>query len=813
MIDITNILISGINNGLIFIPFAIGIGLIYHNLKEIDVSIDGVIIISGIACAYVWTVSDSYLLSILAATIVGSFCSTIVAAIQAKLGVHPLMSGLLFSLIAHTVSIFMVGESLTLIDTALIQSTPDKINISLWHLFIILICYFTPVYFYNTHFGLSIRKIGNGITSNLSYSKFQLKIVAYAISGSIYGIGAGIYVHANGSAQSGSGFVFLVQSLTAYLLVSKIMPYVSSAFNYLNKEFKKEEIPKIINDWKAWLMLSISRESLKAPLGAIALEIIVTALIIWNPTNNPQFWKLSLSFVMLAVLSTIPDKVKSFSIDCPQQGNEEGIRFLDVDFSYNSSTGTRVIFSRVNSTFKKGLNILTGPNGSGKTTLLKLIVGMVVPGSGAIIYSNNNLINTPLHKRPVYILMQNPMNTLVPEMKTYENLFLSFRNVKPLIFRDRQTVVKELRAKLLLSRIEINWEEDNSIWYRPVNLLSGGEAYCIAVYCAVLSGCKVVLADEPTTGLDENNYQMVRSTLNSLAIGSNCTLIIVTHDERLKDMSGNKYIIRDKKIIQQSDWWDARFRDTFFPAVYKTGDNSAEGYLKNNPLDIHLRTKREVKIITEISGGIDGKRILDCPCGYGRHSLLLSQQGAKVNGIDICPDFILDAKHMAEVSLPKENRPDFKTGDMRDIQFANNTFDIVINMFLAFGFFDDNGNIQTLKEFYRVLKPGGKLLIHTDVNPDLVEKGNYGDRPDRSLLDGKKLHVEESVKNGRLDGNWTILGNNGLTVAKQSYSVRIYTHDELKQLLQDVGFINFLITIPHGTDGQEVIYCAEKRNI
>jgi ABC-type lipoprotein export system ATPase subunit/SAM-dependent methyltransferase/ABC-type uncharacterized transport system permease subunit len=810
MTGISSILISGFNNGLIFIPFAIGIGLIYHNLKEIDVSIDGVIIISGIACAYIWIATNSYWLSIIGAIVTGAICSMTVASIQTQLGVHPLMAGLLFSLMAHTFSISLVGESLSLQGTTLIQSSPEKLNISFWHVLTLLSCYLLPIYIYNTHLGLSIRKIGNGVRSNLSYSDFQLKLIAYATTGAIYGVGAGIYVHAHGSAVSGSGFVFLVQSLTAYLLVGKLMPIISSAVEHANRGIDKEDMPEIFKEGKAWLLLAISRESLKAPVGAITLEIIVTALIVWNPTNDPQFWKLSLSCVMLCVLSTFPVKPKCTSGDCRPQKDNDGVSFYDVDFSYNSPLGSRLIFSKINPNFREGLNILTGPNGSGKTTLLRLIAGMTVPDSGAIVFSNSNLVGIPFHKRPIFILMQNPMRTLVPEMKVYENLFLSYRNIVPLTFLNTLAVVKELIEKLSLSGIQINWPEDSSIWQRPAKLLSGGEAYCIAVYCAVLSGCKIILADEPTTGLDDNNYQMVRSALNSLASGNNCTLIIVTHDERLKDMAWNKYTIRDNKIVEQSDWWDARFRDTFFPAVYKLGDNSAEGYLNHSTHDLHSRTERELKIITENLGDISGKRILDCPCGYGRHSLSLSRCGAIVNGVDISPDFIQDARHIAEVTLPYKLRPVFTQGDMRDIPSKENMFDIVINMFLAFGFFDDEGNRKTLMEFHRVLKPGGKLLIHTDVNPNLVAKDQYGDRSQRTLGDGLKLSIDEYVKEGRLEGIWTILGNNGTTIAKQHYSVRIYSHKELEEMLLDVGFVNFSIIEPSDAGGQEVVYLAEK---
>ena len=94
---------SAINSGLVFIPFAIGISLIYRNLKEIDISIDGVVIISGIVSALVWNITQSSVLSLGSGAVTGSLCSLFVASLTAYFLVPALMSGLIFSLIAHTV--------------------------------------------------------------------------------------------------------------------------------------------------------------------------------------------------------------------------------------------------------------------------------------------------------------------------------------------------------------------------------------------------------------------------------------------------------------------------------------------------------------------------------------------------------------------------------------------------------------------------------------------------------------------------------------------------------------------------------------
>ena len=616
-----NVLATGINSGLLFIPFAIGIGLIYHNLKEIDVSIDGVVILSGIGAALLWNTTQSYICSIAGGMLVGILCSAIVSSIQTILAVQPLMSGLVFSLIAHTVSIYLIGESVTLRKTKLILAAAGQFDIQLWHVALLAFCYLIPIYIYNSHLGMSIRKLGNNVLANLSYPEIRLKSIAYSISGGIYGIGAAIFVHSSGMAGGGVGFEYLVQALTGYLLVGKIMPWVLNGISKITESLKRENIPYQIKKIEGWISFVMSAESLKAPIGAVCLEIIVAYVIFTNPEQNPQFWKLSLSIVLLVVLSTKPEFKKLLNHPVNRLHDfKNGIKISALDFQFVHALGIRNIFSKVDVFFPSGLNILSGANGSGKTTLLKLIAGEHAPISGNIYFDDKELSNTPRHSRSVFLLTQNPLETLIREMSVTQNLFLASKVTTAFSLYQKNITLRRLLGQLRASGISIIREDDESFWQRPISSLSGGEAYCVAIYCAVLSCRLVILADEPTTGLDTENYGMVRDALNSLSTSNEYTVIIVTHDDRLKDISWNKYSIRNQKIEAESDWWDARFPNTFFPKVYKLGDKSFEGHVVGSKLDLFARTQREVNYLKDIIGNLEKTKILDCPCGYGKHS-------------------------------------------------------------------------------------------------------------------------------------------------------------------------------------------------
>ncbi len=237
------------------------------------------------------------------------------------------------------------------------------------------------------------------------------------------------------------------------------------------------------------------------------------------------------------------------------------------------------------------------------------------------------------------------------------------------------------------------------------------------------------------------------------------------------------------------DWWDGRRPDSFFPAVYRRGDRSREGFLLDTELSPEARTARECDLIQRFLFPSPGSVILDCPCGYGRHSHELARRGFQVTGVDLCPAFLAEAQSVA-VNPGPPGTCRILSGDMRTMLLPDARFDVCLNLFLSFGFFDDAGNQQTLSEFARVLKPGGRLLIHTDVNPARAYAGTYSDRYHRSLLDGGGLEIQEVYDASicRLVGTWTLVGNHASNGAlTRGYSIRIYSHEELSSILQTAG--------------------------
>jgi ubiquinone/menaquinone biosynthesis C-methylase UbiE len=223
----------------------------------------------------------------------------------------------------------------------------------------------------------------------------------------------------------------------------------------------------------------------------------------------------------------------------------------------------------------------------------------------------------------------------------------------------------------------------------------------------------------------------------------------------------------------------------FFGKPYMEGDNSVEGYL-TTPLTLEERTGRELAGIITLLGLKPGGRILDCPCGYGRHSIGLAKQGFQVLGSDINSEMLERArensKGVSGVNFAQEN--------MQVINYSDE-FDAVINLFFSFGFFEtEEENDHVLRNFFRALKPGGKFMMHTDINIPRIISGDYKLHERRKLVNGNQLEIVESYypESKRLKGQWILIDSDGTRRELPQYSHRIHTFEEFADVCRANGF-------------------------
>lgn len=234
---------------------------------------------------------------------------------------------------------------------------------------------------------------------------------------------------------------------------------------------------------------------------------------------------------------------------------------------------------------------------------------------------------------------------------------------------------------------------------------------------------------------------------------------------------------------EKNPWWSEEYG--FFGSFYINGDDSQEGYLIEKRQILKERTESEVSGVIKLLSLKEGNKILDCPCGYGRHSIELAKRGFEVTGSDINSVHLQKAIDTAKsdclnISFNKES--------MLDLEYVSQ-FDAVINMFYSFGFFDtDEENEKVLKNFFDALKLGGNFLMHTDVNVPRILSSKYKEDEQRNLVTGKTLRIIDSYdsQTKRINGAW-IIESEGKQERKD-YSVRVYTKEEFEEMCKKVGF-------------------------
>ncbi len=229
-------------------------------------------------------------------------------------------------------------------------------------------------------------------------------------------------------------------------------------------------------------------------------------------------------------------------------------------------------------------------------------------------------------------------------------------------------------------------------------------------------------------------------------------------------------------------WW--REDGGFFGELYKEADDSFQTFFHGGD---HLqdRTAAEVDGVERLCALKPSNRVLDCPCGYGRHSIALAKRGYDVVGADINTNFLT----LAQAAAAGGPAPQFITADMRDLPQLQ-PFDAVINMFYSFGFFTDEEDVSVAKGFWDLLKPGGRFLMHTIMTVPAFQDGRIPREERRALRSGRTLvskrYLDATSK--REYGEWSLEDVSGQVTPLAPFDVRIYDVSEFQALCLKVGF-------------------------
>jgi SAM-dependent methyltransferase len=195
----------------------------------------------------------------------------------------------------------------------------------------------------------------------------------------------------------------------------------------------------------------------------------------------------------------------------------------------------------------------------------------------------------------------------------------------------------------------------------------------------------------------------------------------------------------------------------------------------------HADTQRDVKGLVRLLRLRPGARILDVPCGFGRHSVELARRGFRVTGVDVSEDLLVLARQAAAA---KRVAVEFRQGDMRRIAYRRR-FDAVLNLFTSFGYFGEGEDLKVLRRFRAALRPGGWLVIDV-INRDWLMR-NF--RPRMRSRTSTHSVVQETAfdfSTAVVTTRWT--ARRGSRIWRGTTRLRVYAGHELLRLAQQAGF-------------------------
>jgi phospholipid/cholesterol/gamma-HCH transport system ATP-binding protein len=186
---------------------------------------------------------------------------------------------------------------------------------------------------------------------------------------------------------------------------------------------------------------------------------------------------------------------------------------------------------------------ILGPSGTGKTVLLKLIIGLLLPTSGDILLRGESLSRfdeVALKRVRTQIGMLFQGAALFDSLSVFENVAYSLREV-------RELKELEIRERVFEKLALVGLEEYHN---RLPSQLSGGQKKRIGLARALASNPRVMLFDEPTTGLDPTSRNMIDNLIIQLRELHKITSIVVTHDmESARRISDRLLLIADGTIL------------------------------------------------------------------------------------------------------------------------------------------------------------------------------------------------------------------------------------------------------------------------
>jgi len=206
--------------------------------------------------------------------------------------------------------------------------------------------------------------------------------------------------------------------------------------------------------------------------------------------------------------------------------------------------GDKTVLDKISLFVDRGeIVLIEGESGVGKSTLLNIISGIDLPDEGSVFIDGKNIVEMSEDERAklrlnmIGIIFQS--YNLIEELNVEENIALPLR----LAGKKWKEKVEKLMEFLDISDLRS----------KRINMLSGGERQRVAIARALANDPQIILADEPTSNLDDRNTERVIEIFRRIREKFNTTIVIASHDPRILKFIDKKYLLENGKLVPYGD--------------------------------------------------------------------------------------------------------------------------------------------------------------------------------------------------------------------------------------------------------------------